>query len=234
MKINADQLDAALGRGLATCYLVSGDEPLLVGEAADAIRAAARKAGHAERTVFFADRGFDWDAVRQSTQSLSLFADRRLVELRMPGGKPDKGAQLLSDIAARPPPDVLCLVITGHLDPKAAAAAWVRAFENHGAWVRVWPVDTAALPRWLDGRARRLGVTLDPAAAQMIALRVEGNLLAASQELEKLALLADGARVDAEASSFGRWAKARVTTSSSSALRRPPATPNARCGFCSD
>src|SRR6202047_5220365 len=120
MRLRAEQLPGTLARGLAGIYLVSGDEPLLVGEAADAIRAAAREAGYADRTVFFIDRSFDWDAVKQATQSLSLFAERRLFELRMPNGKPDKGAAALIDIATRPPPDPGCLVIPDKLDRKTS------------------------------------------------------------------------------------------------------------------
>src|SRR5712675_577188 len=179
-------------------YLVSGDEPLLVGEAADAIRAAARAAGYADRTVFFVDRSFDWDVVKQATQSLSLFAERRLFELRMPSAKPDKGAAALIDIATRPPADVLCLVITDNLDRKASDTPWVRAVEQHGVWVPIRPVETAALPGWLRARANTLHLDMEPEAAQLIVDRVEGNLLAAKQELEKLALLADGSRITAE------------------------------------
>ena len=118
MRLNCDQLRPALGKGLAGIYLVSGDDALLVDEAADAIRGAARAAGYADRSVFFIDRSFSWDELRQATQSLSLFADRRVFELRMPSGKPDKGAAALLDLATRPPPDVVCLVITGKLDKK--------------------------------------------------------------------------------------------------------------------
>jgi DNA polymerase-3 subunit delta len=197
LRVSAEQLPAALARGLAGIYLVSGEEPLLVGEAADAIRAAARAAGHAERSVFFIDRSFDWDELRHSSQSLSLFAERRLFELRMPSGKPDKGAQLLAELAAQPPPDVVCLVVTDKLDKKASDAAWVRAVEKHGVWVPIWPVETAALPAWLRARAKMLKVEIEPAAAQLIVERVEGNLLAAKQELEKLSLLADGEPISA-------------------------------------
>ena len=198
MRLNSDQLPQALGRGLKGVYLVSGDDPLLVGEAADAIRSAARAGGFAERTVFFIERGFDWDSVRQAVRSLSLFADRRLFEFRMPNGKPDKGAALLIDLATNPPPDVLCLVLTDKLDGKTSDSPWVRAFEKHGMWVRVWQIDTAALPGWLRERARGLHLDMEPAAAQLIVERVEGNLLAAKQELEKLALLADGKRIDTD------------------------------------
>jgi DNA polymerase III subunit delta len=192
LRLNAEQLPAALTRGLAGIYLVSGDEPLLVGEAADAIRAAARAAGYADRQVFFIDRSFGWDELRHASQALSLFAQRRVLELRMPSGKPDKGAAQLAELAANPPPDVICLVITEKLDKKASDAAWVQAVEKHGAWVPIWPVDAAALPGWLRGRARMLQIDIEPEAARLIVDRVEGNLLAAKQELEKLALLANG------------------------------------------
>jgi len=198
VKLNAHQLNQALGRGLAPFYLVSGDEPLLVDESADAIRAAARTAGYADRSVFFIDRQFDWDELRQAAQSLSLFAERRLFELRMPSGKPDKGAAVLIDLAARPLPDVVCLVITGKLDKKTGEAPWVRAADSGGVWVPIWPVETAALPGWLRERAQALHVEMDPEAAQLICDRVEGNLLAAKQELEKLALLASSTRITAD------------------------------------
>jgi DNA polymerase-3 subunit delta len=189
LRVTAEQLPAALARGLASVFLVSGDEPLLVDEAAAAIRAAARAAGYLDRQVFFIDRGFSWDELQHAAQSLSLFAERRLFELRMPSGKPDKGAARLEDLAARPPADVISLIVSDKLDKKAADADWVRAVEKHGVWVPVWPVDTAAMPNWLRARAKALQVEIEPAAAQLIVERVEGNLLAAKQELEKLRML---------------------------------------------
>ncbi len=198
MRLNGEQLPAALARGLAGIYLVSGDEPLLVGEAAGAIRAAARAAGYAERRVFFIERGFDWDELRHAGGSLSLFAERRLFELRMPGGKPDKGAVLLQELAGQPPPDVICLIITDQLEKKSADAPWVRAIEQKGVWVAIRPVDAAALPAFLRARAALLDLDLSPEAAQLIVERVEGNLLAAQQELTKLSLLQDGGTISAE------------------------------------
>jgi DNA polymerase-3 subunit delta len=177
---------------LAGIYLVSGDEPLLVGEAADAIRAAARAAGYADRQVFFIDRSFSWDELRLASQSLSLFAERRLFELRMPSGKPDKGAALLAELAVQSAPDLTYLIIADKLDRKAADTSWVQAIEKHGAWVPIFPVETAALPAWLRARAKLLNVDVEPEASQLIVDRVEGNLLAAQQELAKLALLANG------------------------------------------
>jgi DNA polymerase III subunit delta len=198
LRLNAEQLPAALSRGLASAYLISGDEPLLADEAADAIRAAARAAGYADRRVFAIDRGFSWDDLRHASQSLSLFAERRLFELRMPSGKPDKGAAQLADLVSRPPPDLICLIQTGKLDKKAGDAAWVRAIEMHGVWVAIRPVDAAALPGWLRARAKTMRISIDADAAQLIADRVEGNLLAARQELEKLSLLANGDSIGAD------------------------------------
>jgi DNA polymerase-3 subunit delta len=198
LRLRAEQLPATLARGLAGFYLVSGDEPLLVGETADAIRAAARAAGHADRRVFFIDRGFSWDELRLAAQSLSLFAERRLFELRMPSGKPDKGAALLAEWAAQAVPDLIFLVITDKLDRKTSDTAWVQAVEKHGVWVPVPPVDSTALPAWLRARAKMLQIEIDPAACQLIVERVEGNLLAAQQELEKLGLLANGEPIGVE------------------------------------
>jgi DNA polymerase-3 subunit delta len=195
-RLNAEGLPVALAAGLKSAYLVSGDEPLLVGEAADAIRGAARAAGYAERKVFFIERGFDWQELHAETQALSLFSERRLIELRLPNGKPDKGAAQLTALATNPPPDVVTLVLTDKLDKKAADSPWVGAFAQRGVWVTVWPVKADALPAWLAARAKRGGMTLEPGAAALIAERVEGNLLAAAQEVEKLALLARGGRID--------------------------------------
>lgn len=196
MRVNLDQLPAALQRGLAGAYLVSGEEFLLVAEAADAIRAAARAGGCADRRVFFVDKSFSWEQLRNDTQSLSLFADRRLFELRIPSGKPDKGAAQLAELASHPPPDVITLVLTEKLDKKSMDAPWVQAFAQHGVWVPVRSVGEAELPGWLGARARRAGLDLAEDAAQLIAERTEGNLLAAHQELAKLALLAQGGRID--------------------------------------
>jgi DNA polymerase-3 subunit delta len=198
MRLSAEQLPGALARGLASTYLVSGDETLLVGEAADAIRAAARAAGYVDRRVFFIERGFDWSELHHATQALSLFAEKRLFELRLPGGKIDKGAAQLAELAARPASDIVCLVTTDQLDKKSSDAPWVRAIEEHGLWIPVWPVASADLPQWLRARAKRAGATIDPEAVQLIIDRVEGNLLAAKQEVEKLALLAAGRSIDAE------------------------------------
>ncbi|HEX7046443.1 MAG TPA: DNA polymerase III subunit delta [Gammaproteobacteria bacterium] len=198
MKLYADKLAAHLARGpLAPIYLLGGDEPLQLGEAADAVRAAARRDGYASREVFFVERGFDWQSLRAAGESLSLFAEKRLLELRLPTGKPgDAGAKVLSEFAARPPEDTVLMIVSGKVDKKNK---WVGALEKAGVLVEVWPIDAAQLPRWIEGRMSGAGLAADREAAQLLADRVEGNLLAAAQEIDKLALLVEGNRANADA-----------------------------------
>ena len=198
MKIPGEQLPAALSntRSLLPAWLISGDEPLLVTEAVDSVRAAARRAGADERTVHHIERGAGWDAVRAAASSLSLFASRRLIEIRIPTGKPGpEGARVLQQLVEAGDPSLTILVVAGRLERDAQSSAWVRAIEQHGAVVTVWPVGSEKLPAWLMSRGRKLGLDLEPAAAALIAERTEGNLLAAHQELEKLQLLTGGGRV---------------------------------------
>jgi DNA polymerase-3 subunit delta len=199
LKLNSDSLTAHLEQQLLPGYLISGDEPLLALEAADAVRARARAKGFTERETHFMDRGSDWNDVRASANNLSLFAERRIVELRLPTGKPGKdgGAALVALLEARDP-DRLLLISAPRLDRDAQGADWVRAAEAHGAWVQVWPVDAAKLASWLRMRCRRVKLVPDDAAIEILAERVEGNLLAAHQEIEKLRLLVRGDRVTAE------------------------------------
>ena len=192
MKCAPDRLPELLRTEPRGAYLVSGDEALLVTEAADAIRARARSAGYSDRQTFSVERGFDWDQLRTAAQSLSLFSERRILELRMPTGKPDRGAELLLSLIQDAPPDTLLLVLTDKLDRKTADSLWVRAVEKIGVWVNVSAITPQALPAWLTQRAGRAGVELSADAAQFIAARAEGNLLAAAQEIDKLALLGGG------------------------------------------
>jgi DNA polymerase III subunit delta len=179
-------------------YLVSGDEPLLTGEAADAIRARARATGFTEREAHFLERGSDWDDVRASAGNMSLFGSRRVVEIRLPSGKPGvSGNKALVALLEHEDRDTVFLILTPRLDRDAQSADWVKAVEAHGAWVQVWPIDIDRLVGWLRGRARRLKLDVTDEALELLAERTEGNLLAAHQELEKLTLLADG-RVTAD------------------------------------
>jgi DNA polymerase-3 subunit delta len=199
LKLTPDSLLEHLEQTLVLAYLVSGDDPLLTGEAADAIRARARAAGFSERDVHFMDRGADWNDVRAATGNLSLFASRRLVEIRLPSGKPGAtGNAALAELLGRRDPDTLFLILTPRLDRDAQAAEWVRAVETRGAWVPVWPVEPERLVAWLRARCRRMKLEVTDEALQLLAERTEGNLLAANQELEKLRLLAPGGRANAE------------------------------------
>lgn len=191
MQIKPDQLPAALARGLAPVYLLAGEEPLLVADAATAVRAAARAAGYDERVVHEVERGFDWSLLRGEAASLSLFAQRRLIELRLGSGRlTDDGSAALCDYAAAPPPDVLLMLTGDGFDKRTRDSAWYGACDRAGVVVYAWPLDAAALPRWLAARARGLGLVLDEQAVALLADLTEGNLLAAAQELDKLALLA--------------------------------------------
>lgn len=186
---------ARLREQLLPVYLVSGDEPLLVGEATDAIRARARAEGYGERETFFMERGSNWDDVRQAAQALSLFSSRRIVEIRLPTGRPGAGAGALLQLINAADADLLVLIITQKLEREVQNSEWVQAAQTRGAWLPVWPVDRAHFAQWLRARLRAAGFTAEDAALAMLAARTEGNLLAARQEIEKLSLLAAGPAV---------------------------------------
>ena len=196
MKLRAEQLGRQLEGELAPVYLISGDEPLLVQEAADAVRAAARARGHDDHRVMHAERGFDWGTLVEARDSLSLFGGARLLELRLPGGKPgDAGSRALCDYLAAPPPDAVLLILAPRLEAASLRTRWAKAVEQAGVLVQIWPVEAAAMPRWVARRMRAAGLGPAPGAAELIAERTEGNLLAASQEIRKLALMCPGGRV---------------------------------------
>ncbi|HEX7062384.1 MAG TPA: DNA polymerase III subunit delta [Woeseiaceae bacterium] len=198
MKIAAKALPASLKNTLLPCYLVTGDEPLLVQEAQDAVRAAARERGFGAREVHVAEGGFDWQALAAAAGSLSLFAERRLLELRLPTGKPGRdGSAAIVDLVARLDDDLLLLVAAPKLERGGQGARWVEAIAERGAIVTVYPVERAALPGWIAARMRRHGLAPDNDALALLAERVEGNLLAADQEIEKLRLLLGEGRVTA-------------------------------------
>jgi len=190
MKIRPEQLDAHLQKGLAPLYLLAGDEPLLLDEAAAAIRRRVREAGAEERITLVAEKDFDWSRLTEEAASLSLFASKRLMELRLPTGKPgQEGAKVLGQWAERPPEDTTLVVISGKLDRSSRNAKWVKALEGAGAMVEFWPIPRPQLPAWVQKRMTDAGLVVSREAARFIAERVEGNLLAAAQEVEKLRLL---------------------------------------------
>ena len=190
MRLRGDQLAGALKGTLASVWLVSGDEPLLVDETVARIRATALAQGYDERQTAQSEPGFDWRAWASSFDSLSLFASRRMVELRLPTGKPGvEGGKVLEAWALQPPTDTLLLVTTPRLDKAALAVKWVKAMEAEGVLVQTWPPALERLPEWIGERLGRHGLKADRDTLAWLTARVEGNLLAAHQEIEKLALL---------------------------------------------
>jgi DNA polymerase-3 subunit delta len=191
VQLRAGELEAQLRKSLLPAYAIHGDEPLLAMEAADAVRAAARRAGFSEREVLEPGRGFDWSEFTHATGSLSLFAARKIVELRLPAGKPGtQGAAAIAAYCGRPSEDQLLLVTLPRLDRTGQGSAWFNALARLGAVVDVWPVERLRLPAWIGERLARQKQRAPREVLEFLSERVEGNLLAAHQELQKLALLA--------------------------------------------
>ena len=199
MQLRPEQLESHLARSLAPLYLIHGDEPLLALEAADAIRAAARKHGYAERLVFIAERGFDWGELAYAGASRSLFGANRIIELRIPTGKPGtEGGAAIEAYCARLNPDDLTLVSLPRLDKRDQGAAWFAALSRSGTLINVFPVERARLADWIGERLSRQGQRANRETLEFLAERVEGNLLAAFQEVRKLALLLPAGEVGIE------------------------------------
>ena len=182
---------------LKPVYLLAGEEHLLLLEAADALRARARELGYSEREVLDVESNFDWNALSQSASSMSLFATRKLIDLRVPTGKPGKeGAAAIIDFCERPPPDTV-LLITATQWSKAHETAWVAAVEKIGVFVPVWPLKANELTDWIAQRMAARGLKPGRDAIDALAERIEGNLLAAAQEIDKLVLLHGDQPLDA-------------------------------------
>jgi DNA polymerase-3 subunit delta len=198
MKIRAEQLQSHLSKELLPVYVISGDEPLLAQESADAVRLAARNKGFSGREVFHGEGKFDWGQLHNEANALSLFAEKKIIEIRISNGKPgDKGSKALCELCANPSPDNLLLVILPKLERSAQNSKWVKALEAVGAHIQVWPITGDQLPRWIKQRLLESNITANQQAVEILAERVEGNLLAAVQEIEKLKLLAIEGKVDA-------------------------------------
>ena len=192
MRLRAEQLEAHLSKSLAAVYLIHGDEPLLALEAADAVRAAARKRGHTEREVLFVEKGFDWSALAHAGASQSLFGERKIVELRLATGKLGApAAEALERYCGNPNPDVLLLASMPRPEGRGWwKSGWFTSLEAAGVIVEAQPVPRARLAQWIAQRLARQRQRAGADALEYLADRVEGNLLAAQQEIHKLALLA--------------------------------------------
>ncbi|MCZ6643010.1 MAG: DNA polymerase III subunit delta [Gammaproteobacteria bacterium] len=197
MQVKPTDLGSHLASSLAPVYFVSGDETLLVEETCDAVVAAARAQGFGERSVLYADKGFNWNDVLQNVSSMSLFSERRIVDVRVSDNKFDKEAsEVLRECTQRATDDTLLLIRSARLDPRQRSSAWFKALDKAGVIVLIWPVSAAELPRWLSRRLADAGIKLDKEALQYFSQRVEGNLLAAVQEIEKLKLAALSEPID--------------------------------------
>jgi DNA polymerase III subunit delta len=198
MKVRADQLPAQLKKGIAPIYIISGDEVLLCQEAADSIRKAAQQHNIDERLRFVADAQFDWQDVINENQSLSLFSMRRMFDIQI-DKMGEKHSKALAQLGQSLSEDNIILLTLPKIDARTQKAKWFTQLESQGVFVQIWPIDANRLPAWVQQRAQALDLSLTRDAASMICERGEGNLLALSQELEKLALVhGQGVQIDAE------------------------------------
>ena len=199
MVIKPGQLPSKLAGELASVYLIAGAEPLLVQECRDQIIKAAQSQGFAERSVYESGRGFDWGALAEDSAALSLFSSRKIVDVRLPTGKPgNDGAKALVALAEAKDPDVLLLVSSGAWSGAMRKLKWTTALASAGVLVEIWPVKPEQLPAWIGTRMRQAGLEPDPEAVSLLAELAEGNLLAAQQEIEKLLLTDQGSRISAQ------------------------------------
>lgn len=190
MRIKPEQTEQHFLQGLAPVYLISGDEPLQLGEMADAVRIAAKKAGFDTREILSADTGFEWNALTVSAGSSSIFSDKKIIDLRLPAAKPGaEGSKALISYCERLPEDTLLLISTGKLAPDSLKSRWFQALDKAGVVIQVWPLEGQDLIRWLQQRMQRRGLDTDIEGVRILASRIEGNLLAAAQEVEKLYVL---------------------------------------------
>lgn len=199
MKLNANQFHQKLqSETLPPVIWISGDEPLLVLEASDAVRSAARSQGISERQVIEVDAKFDGAELIAANQSMSLFGDREIIELRLQAKFSDKGRKALAEYVQNANPDNLLLIISERVEAAQSKAKWFGQVESAGWWIPLWPIEHNQLPAWISARLQQAGLKADREAISLLAERVDGNLLAAKQEIDKLALLNDGSTITAE------------------------------------
>jgi DNA polymerase-3 subunit delta len=198
MPVKAEQLPALLSRSLAPVYLIAGAEPLLVQECRDQVIQAAQQQGFVERSVFEVTGKFDWGLLTEDAATLSLFSSRKIVDVRLPTGRPGTdGSKTLIEIVESGDPDILLLVSCGAWDTTQRNSKWAKVLAKAGVLVEIWPVKPQQLPQWIRGRMRAAGLQPEPDAIAMLADLVEGNLLAAQQEIDKLLLLEKGPKITA-------------------------------------
>ena len=189
MQLKADQLAGSLQRGLAPVYLIGGEEPLLLQECCDQIRQAAKEQGYIERELLQVEKSFDWSELQQAAAA-SLFATQKVIDLRLRTGKPGReGARVLSEWADAPDPNMVLLVSCEQWDAGSRKSKWANKLGEAGQRVDIWPVKAQELPDWLEQRMLQHGMQPEPEVVRILADRLEGNLLAARQEIDRLALI---------------------------------------------
>ena len=199
MRIRANQLTTELNKKLHPIYLVTGDEPLLVQEALDSIRAHCKKSGYGERKILEVDKKFNWNSLIEEADCLSLFAEQTLTELRLGKFKPGApGGKALQSYCKRIPEDKILLISCNKLEASTFKTKWCSTIDQTGAIIQIWPINLNEMPHWLNERAKKLQLSISPDAISLLADRLEGNLLAAQQELEKLKLLYPDTPIDPE------------------------------------
>ncbi len=199
MKLRPEQLQGHLEQGLSPIYLIFGDEQMLVEEASDLIRQQVRKIGADERQVWHVEGRFNWSEIQWQEQTLSLFSSQRLLEIRLPSGAPGKeGGEALRNYVANIPADTTLLIISGKIDARSQKSKWFTEIDRVGITIPVWPIDIVNLPRWISQRMQQKGLQTNQQISALIAERVEGNLFAAAQEIDKLHLLCPDGKVDEE------------------------------------
>lgn len=200
MQLRPEQLARHLEQQLLPIYIVSGEETLLIQESCDLIRKHAKVAGCTEREVIDASaNGFNWNEIINSAASMSLFAERKLIELRVPNGKPGAdGSKALCEYVETASDENVLLIISGKIDKQSTNSKWFKALDSAGGTIQVWPVDAQQLPRWLEQRISGAGMTISSDALNLLCERVQGNLLSGVQEIEKLKLLAKDGKISAE------------------------------------
>jgi len=200
MQLRVEQLPDEIERkGLSPVYLISGEEPLQLIEATDLIRRKAKEQGVDERVVLDVATGFDWNRLIEESVSMSLFASTRLIELRLGACKPGRdGGKVLTEYAEQLSRDNILLITSDKLDKRVQQSKWYKSLNNVGVTIQIWPIDASRLPNWIRQRVQKYNKSIATEAAQCIADRVEGNLLAASQEIDKLCLLVDNPEITAD------------------------------------
>ena len=196
MMLKAEQVVVDIGKAVRPLYVVAGDEPLLVQECCDDIRAALRKAGYLQRDLFHAEGRFDWKEVLFSANSMSLFAEQKLIEVRLNSSRLGDAGDIFKSYAESPPADTVLMLVMPRVDRQAQKTKWFKTLDALGAIVQIWPVETRSLPGWLAQRCRRVGLKPTKEAMQVLADKTEGNLLAAVQEIEMLRLISTDDSVD--------------------------------------